>query len=465
MVQDHTEALFPPAAIDEVKKGNSWLTATHVCQYWSQCSLAFPLLWQNIVLGPDTRDDGSLGSVFILNSKSMPLCYTHVMKSQTGHDLLAPGSTPLRTFFQELRDNSDRIELLHTWSAHYIQTRIWELLDHPLPSLRSLHLDLAPVNFARGAEATNSLPIILGGQTSNLKRLSLCKFCLWSPNTFSQLTHLSLRDQDDRWRPSIPQFLNSLASIPLLEVLCLRSAGPIMTLPITPSRRTVNLLALRRIEIACLHQPEIEAPCYILHYLNMPADIVIIICSPAMFRSAAIFRHHLPPPSYMSKITSFDLRMTAGQFLLLHQSHITINNAIPLEACFLLMSTLKNVAEIILNRTFRLPNNDFGRTVLPNFPALQSIQINVPSDYVPIVEALQKGRQTPMCPQFAQLIVCDVGDDLSAYKPASRIVLRPHREAGMTVVPRRGMGKSYQVIVRPYVEAALPLRRRLLCER
>jgi hypothetical protein len=194
----------------------------------------------------------------------------------------------------------------------------------------------------------------------------------------------------------------------------------------------------------------------------MPADVVIIICSPAMFRSTVIFRHHLPPPAYMSKITSFDLRMTAGQYLLLDQSHMTINNSIPLEVCFLLMSTLTNVTHVTLNRTFRLPNNYFGRTVLPTFPALQTMQINVPSDYVPILEALQRGGQTPMVPQFAQLIVCDVGENLTAYKPASRIVLRLHREAGTTVISRRGMGRSYQVIVLPYVEAALPLRRRLL---
>ena len=462
MVQDHTETLFPPATVDELQKGNSWLSVTHVCQYWRQCSLAFPRLWQSIVLGPDTRDDGSLGELFVLNSKSTPLCYTHVMKTTTGRELFAPGCTALRTFFRRLRDSSDRIELLHVWSAHHIQTRIWEILDHPLPLLRSLHLDLTLQNFARGAEATDSLPIIMGGQTSNLKRLSLCNICLWSPNTFSQLTHLSLRNQDDRWRPSIPQFLNSLAGMPLLEILCLRSAGPILTLPITPARRTINLLELRRVELGCVHQPEIEAPCYILHYFNMPSDVVIVICSPAMFRSAAIFRHHLPPPSYVSKITSFDLRMTSGQYTILDKGHIAINNSIPLESCFAVMSTFKNVTSIILNRAFRLPNNQLGRTVLPNFPALQTIQINVPSDYVPIIEALQRG---PIVPQFARLIVCDVGEDLNAFKPASRIQLRPHREAGTTVISRRGMGRSYQVIVLPYDEAKLPLKRRLLCDR
>jgi F-box-like len=70
MMQDHTEALFPPATIKELEKWNSWLSATHVCQYWRQCSLASPRLWQNIVLGPDTRDDGSLGALFLSNSKS-----------------------------------------------------------------------------------------------------------------------------------------------------------------------------------------------------------------------------------------------------------------------------------------------------------------------------------------------------------------------------------------------------------
>ena len=40
----------------------------------------------------------------------------------------------------------------------------------------------------------------------------------------------------------------------------------------------------------------------------------------------------LPPP-YMSRITSFDLRITAGQYLMLDKNRITINNSIPLKSC------------------------------------------------------------------------------------------------------------------------------------
>ncbi|KAF8802797.1 hypothetical protein BYT27DRAFT_7057634, partial [Phlegmacium glaucopus] len=68
---------------------------------------------------------------------------------------------------------------------------------------------------------TPALPTILGGETSHLKRPSLCNIGSWSSNTFRQLTHLSLRNQEDCWRPSLSQFIDSIEALPLLKVLCL----------------------------------------------------------------------------------------------------------------------------------------------------------------------------------------------------------------------------------------------------
>ena len=465
MVQDDVIALFPPATPGELRNANLWLGATQVCHYWRQCSLLFPLLWQNITLGPDNQDDGRLGTLLLLNSKSVPFHFNFVMKPKTAQDYFSPHPTPLHVFFQNLRDNSYRIVALHAWSAHHIQTGIWDFLDRPLPSLRSLHLDLKAANFGEGAEATPTLPIILGGQTSHLKLLSLSNVGSWSSNTFSELTHLSLRNQEDCWRPSLSQFLNSIDALPLLQVLCLYRAGPILTLPMSTPTRTVTLLALRRIEIGCVYQPEVEVPCQLLQYLDMPMNVTIVVSSQAMFRSAAIFRHHLPPTAYMSKITSCDIRMTSGQYLVLHEHTFVISSMISLEACFLLLSPLRDITDIIVNRPFSLPNNHLRRTVLPAFPALRSIQIKFPSDYASIIEALQGRHHPPTCIPFAQLLVCDLGFDLGAFKPASRAIIRPYQEAGVTVVQRQGLGTSYQVIVCPYVDSASRWRRRLPFEK
>ncbi|KAF8816842.1 hypothetical protein BYT27DRAFT_7206976 [Phlegmacium glaucopus] len=302
MVQDDVLGLFPPATLGELKNANFWLSVTQVCRHWRECSLLFPLLWQKITLGPDNQDDGHLGTLLLLNSKSMPLHLTYVMKPKTAQDYLSPHQTPLHGFFQKLRDNSYRIETLHV----------------------CLHLDLKAINFTEGVEATHTLPTILGGQTSHLKRLSLCNIGSWSSNTFSQLTHLSLRNQEDCWRPSLSQFLNSIEALPLLEVLCLARAGPILTLPMKTPTQTITLLALRRIEIGCIYQPEVEVPCQLLQYFDMPMNVTIVVSSHAMFRSAAIFRHHLPPAAYMSKITSCDIRMTSGQYLVLHEHRLLL---------------------------------------------------------------------------------------------------------------------------------------------
>jgi len=206
----------------------------------------------------------------------------------------------------------------------------------------------------------------------------------------------------------------------------------------TPTR-TVTLLALRRIEIGCVYQPEVEVPCQLLQYPDMPMNVTIVVSSQAMFRSAAIFRHHLPPTAYMSKMTSCDIRLTSGQYLVLHEHTFVISSMISLEAYFLLLSPLRDITDIIVNRPFSLPNNHLRRTVLPAFPALRSIQIKFPSDYASI--------------------------DLGAFKPASRAIIRPYQEAGVTVVQRQGLGTSYQVIVCPYVDSASRWRRRLPFEK
>ena len=464
MTQDDIAALFPPATPGELRKGNSWLSTTQVCRYWRQCALLFPALWRNITLGSDNRDDGRLGTTFLLNSGSTPFHFNYVMKLSTAQDYFSPLPTPLHAFFQKFRDNSYRLEALHMWSAHYIQTGIWDFLDHPLPSLLSLHLDLMAANFPDGPESMHPLPIILGGNTSYLKRLSLCSIGSWSSNVFSELTHLSLRNQEDRWRPSLSQFLNSIEALPHLQVLFLHRAGPILTLSMTIPTRNITLLALRRIEIGCIYQPEVEVPCQLLQYLNMPVNVTIVIYSRAMFRSVAIFRHHLPPTIYMAKITSCDIRMTPGQYLLLHEHQFIINSMISLEACFLLLSPLRDVShvtEIIINRPFSLPNNHLRRTVLPAFPALRSIHIKVPSDYTSIIEAL-RGSIPFVCVDFAQLFVCDLGIDLATFRPASHVAIRSYQEAGVTVVQRRGLGTSYQVIVCPYIKSTLRRRRQLL---
>lgn len=461
MVQDDKAELFPPATPSELRNGNIWLSATQVCRHWRLCSLLFPLLWRNITLGPNNRDDGRLGTFLLSNSRSALLHFSYVMKPKTAEDYLSPHPTPLHVFFENLRDNSHRIEALHVWSAHYIQTGIWDFLNRPLPCLRSIHLDLKETNFSDGPESTHSLPMILGGQTSHIERLSLCNVGSWSSNVFSGLTHLSLRNQEDQWRPSLPQFLNSIEALPLLQVLCLHRAGPIFTLPTSTPTRTIALLSLKRIEISCTYQPEVEVPGHLLQYLDMPANVTIIVSSHAMFRSVTIFRHHLPPRAYMSKVRSCDIGMT-GQYLVLHEHQLTINSMISLEACFLLLTPLRNITEIIVNRPFSLPNNHFRRAVLPAFPALRSIQMRVPSDYVSVIEALQ-GRNRPVCLQFAQLFVCDLGNDLTAFKPASRFVIQPCQEAGVTVVQRQGLGRSYQVIVLPYIKSRW--QRRLSFER
>lgn len=460
MVQDDVVALFPPATPGELRAGNIWLTATQVCRYWRQCSLLFPLLWRNITLGPDSQHDGHLGTLFLLNSKSMPFHLNYVMKAQTAQDCLSPDPTPLHIFFQNVRDNSYRLEALHLWSAHHVRTEIWDFLKHPLPSLRSLHLDLKAANFVEGPQSTQFLPSILGGQTSHLKRLSLCNIGSWSLNVFSGLTHLSLRNHEDRWRPSLSQFLSSLEALPLLQVICLHRAGPILTLHMPTSTKTIILPALRRIEIHCIYQPEVENPCQLLQYLQMPVNVTIVISSQAMFRSAAIFQHHLPPTAYMSNITSCDIRTTSVQYLVIHENKFIISSMIPLEACFFLLSSLRDITEIIINRPFSLPNNHFRRTVLPAFPALRSIRMRVPSDYASVIEALER-RNPAICVHFAQLFVCDLGNSLVAIKPASRVVIWPYQEAGITVVQRHGLGTSYQVIVCPYLESALPRPQRL----
>ena len=94
---------------------------------------------------------------------------------------------------------------------------------------------------------------------------------------------------EDRYRPPLSQFLNSVEALPLLEVICLRRAGPILTLPVPTSTRTATLPALRRIEIICTCQSEVEVPCRLLRQLEISVTVTIVISSHTMFRSVGNF--------------------------------------------------------------------------------------------------------------------------------------------------------------------------------
>ncbi|KAF8147702.1 hypothetical protein B0H34DRAFT_863663 [Crassisporium funariophilum] len=461
MVQDYQES-FPPLSSDELRGSTSWLSVTRVCHHWRKASLLFPRLWRNINLGPDVQDDGALGSWFVKNSKEALLRISHVLKATTPHNYFDTTHSPLNDYFNSVKRNSNRIQALHFWSAHYIRTEIWEFLKHPLPSLRSLHLDLTSLNFDRGAQP-KCLPVILGGETSNLKRLSLRTICSWSPNVFHQLTHLYLRDQEERWRPNIDQFLDSLVSCPLLQVLCLRSAGPLLNIPTNPPSRSIILQFLRRVEIGCVHQPEIEAPCYILQHFNMPEDTIFIISSACLFRSADILKHHFPPPPYMARITTIDFRMTGGDYLSLHQHRLIIDNAIPLEDCFTYLSALDNVREVTLNRPLRIPEKRLAR-ILSRYNLLTVIEITVPSDYIPLVEALKVDGKASVCANLSELVVPYMGTDLSALSPASRLSVQGYQEAGVTIIERGRMRTAYTLTVKPFPTLTLK-RQRLLYDR
>ncbi|KIM41189.1 hypothetical protein M413DRAFT_28251 [Hebeloma cylindrosporum] len=238
-LQDHYkfDDLFPPATPIELDNAHSWMVITHVCRHWRNVALSTPTLWKNLhtraITGLPPRSGWNHEIPISLIRRSSPAslrlsCTVEVMSR-------GPDEVP-QVFYDALEEHVERMESFHLTSFPTIDQDLLNILDIPLPRLRSLYLrvlperKLAPRDPETGVITWESysdeveLRRILGGTSSSLRRFSLWDYTCWPGTAFPSLTHLSLHDQ--LTTPTLDEFFDTLQALPCLEVLHLERAGP-----------------------------------------------------------------------------------------------------------------------------------------------------------------------------------------------------------------------------------------------
>lgn len=150
---------------------------------------------------------------------------------------------------------------------------------YPAPNLQSLRLELASVYRNLAFNDTVQLTTLFNEDTPSLRRLYLSSVAVpWTSSILRGLTHLHMQFQDRyAGNTSIEHFLQVLESCPLLEVLNLERAGPVLQLNIhqcPSSPRLVELPHLRELRLSSNRPIDTQ---YTLAHLGTPSNALIAV--------------------------------------------------------------------------------------------------------------------------------------------------------------------------------------------
>ncbi|KDR65857.1 hypothetical protein GALMADRAFT_162350 [Galerina marginata CBS 339.88] len=466
LTQDLKSPCFPPETNDEIRDSNSWLTVTHVCQHWRRIVISVPSLWQNIFLGLETKHQDELRDMFASRTGTIAINLTQNFKRQ---DFISSSSAysiaKLRVF---LVNHQSRLRSLHLSSeAVKISKEIWGLLEDEFPALESLHLRFgSEVHGVPGMRG--KLSKILGGRPSNLRRLSLHHISSWPYNlqTFSQLTHLSLRSQLRDRRPAFSAFLEMLEGCPLLQIIVLHDAGPLRdNAHLSYTGRSVRLAFLQRIEISWTTSPDSQSPHHLLKSLDTPQETAALVSSAYLFHASGLpyIDFYLPPESWRHQITTLQIRRSGDEALLLQEALLSIDTRTAMELYFpFIPMRFTNITSIIISIPFMISPTILQK--IAQFPALTMIRFDYPFDYVLFIEALRSprpGAEGVMCPILQEFFVPKLGE---ARFPRHQAKLMQYQCAGISEIDRSHLNMtSFKVIIRNCTDELLsshrPMRR------
>ncbi|KAJ7115973.1 hypothetical protein C8R44DRAFT_880364 [Mycena epipterygia] len=214
----------------------SWIReVSHISRHWRAVALACPNLWSSPLYskGPKWADE------MLKRSKQAPLTA----------DLTYMTPRMVNTVHSSLVQIS-RIGELDVRTGSRAVPEILNLSD-TAPYLHSLCLSSPGLS----QEEHFTLPdTFLNGEAPRLRRLELTRFFLpWDSPLMSNLTRLKIQNPGPTARPSMPELVEALERMPLLETLELDNALPtiaagVTTIP-TPNDRT-SLSKLKSIVIA-----------------------------------------------------------------------------------------------------------------------------------------------------------------------------------------------------------------------
>ncbi|KAF5346640.1 hypothetical protein D9758_013208 [Tetrapyrgos nigripes] len=265
------------------QEGSEWHSLLHVCRHWRGVIAQTSFLWSTV-------DSSTLTAPYLRRSGGSPL--TIFLRSPAGltkeHlDILLP--------------HVSRIKELHFSCPSWDENN--SIFDNPTlltpaPLLQSLSV-INPYNaFVRDfwsllTSVRATMPQLFSGETPKLKHLFLEHFTSWPSNSFTNLTHVCLFNQDRDTLPTTSAFLDFLEGSPKLEELSLIRAGPLLPdefdhpLSVDPvllgqpssqdentisdrSSRIISLPSLRELNLGFF--PETSYIARLLSHLSIPPE-------------------------------------------------------------------------------------------------------------------------------------------------------------------------------------------------
>ncbi|KAJ7442289.1 hypothetical protein FB451DRAFT_1440398, partial [Mycena latifolia] len=250
----------------------SWIKeVTHISRHWRAVALACPNLWSIPLFSqPKWADE------FLKRSKMAPL----TVKADLTY------MTP---------------RMVNTVHSSLVQiSRIGELDvktgSRSAPEILNLSGTSTPFYFCKPNHFTLPDTFLNGGEAPRLRRLELTRFFLpsWDSPLMSNLTHLKIHHPGPTARPSMPEFIEALGRMPLLETLELDNALPKIAEGVSSVSAPINRTALphlKRLAIANVSALEVVD---VLNHLLYPATTSMKISCVGEASTVAAFSAVMP---------------------------------------------------------------------------------------------------------------------------------------------------------------------------
>ncbi|KAF8164314.1 hypothetical protein BJ912DRAFT_270677 [Pholiota molesta] len=245
-----------------------WINLTYVCRHWRNIAISSPSLWVTLPIG-----NHKWVKEMLRRSKGSSL----VIRSDTGKASAESGIVPALREIHRIKELSLRNFNSDAWHS------IREMLTKSAPQLERFCLqgfDSAWVEMDSDSQRFVIWDDILC-KTESLRQLEL-EYChlSWDSHShlFRSLTHLKLKDLPRSSLPSGKQLMNTLKSMPDLEVLALWNSLPSqMDQQSSWGSEYTHLACLRSQSINSKHVAYLEA--FFRYVMFPPTAIVKIVCS------------------------------------------------------------------------------------------------------------------------------------------------------------------------------------------